>query len=165
MSPELKEVHLRQARATSEDLDATMNILAMLEDVMGCGFPRDWNGKHDARDPEEFEPENLDHLREFHNRLTTAIRRAPGAMQRVIYGMSTLCNPANELIDLEKDYLAPHPSTLKPVFALAELWNGLKLAMDQVVNDIARDSGTQAARIKPVLDSLLAKYETESEVA
>ena len=159
MSEEMKAIQFRQARATDGDLAAATIMAGMLEDVTSEQYPRNVDGEWRAGEPEYFDEEEAAHVQEFFRRITLLIMRNPGMLGRVVHGMCVLCDPRNELIDPEKDYLAPHPSTLKPMYAIAELVGGLKLALDEVVNYLARDPGTEAARIKPLLDALVVRYE------
>jgi hypothetical protein len=121
VSEETKEVGFRQARATKADLDAAMILCGMIDDVDDGNFPRNFEGKFDGGDPEYFEEDDITHLRAFHRRVTMLVRRHPAALQRVIYGMAVLCDPRNEIVDQDKDYLAPHPSKFTPLIAMAEL--------------------------------------------
>lgn len=161
MSEETKEVGFRQARATKADLDAAMILLGIIDDVDDGNFPRNCEGKFDGGEPEYFEEDDDAHLRAFHRRVMMLVRRHPAAVQRVIYGMAVLCDPRNEIVDQEKDYLHPHPSKFTPLIAMAELLefvgnfthsdlgSTLCICQDDPENCVAKKAEALLAKWKP----------------
>lgn len=107
----MKEIGMRMAKATPEDLDAAILLNGMLSDVCDDDqFPRGLDGEFSESDPNYFDEDDSDHLRALYRRLREVYRRSPGGMNRVIWGMDCLMNPENRLVDPDKDHLAPHPA-------------------------------------------------------
>lgn len=107
----LKEIGLKMAKASEADMDAAMLINGMMSDVFEDDqYPRGLDGEFDEEGPVWFDEDDPQHLRELYDRLREVYRRRPGGMNRVIFGMCTIMNPENRLVDPDKDYLAPHPA-------------------------------------------------------
>lgn len=108
---DMKEQGMRMAKATPEDLEEAILLNGMLSDVFEIEqFPRGLDGEFSESDPDWFDEDDREHLRELFDRLKKVYRRRPGGMNRVIWGMDCLMNEANRLVDPDKDYLAPHPA-------------------------------------------------------
>ncbi len=108
---DMKEIGLRMAKATPEDLEAAILLNGMLSDVFEDDqFPRGLDGEFSESDPDYFDEDDGDHLRALYRRLREVYRRRPGGMNRVIWGMDTIMNPANRIVDPDKDHLVPHPA-------------------------------------------------------
>lgn len=100
---------MRMAKATQDDLDAAILLNSMMSDVFEDDqYPRGLDGEFDENAPSWFDEDDKKHLRMLFDRLKEVYRKSPGGMNRVIWGMDTLMNPDNRLLDPDKDYLAPH---------------------------------------------------------
>lgn len=93
---------MQVAKATDRDMEAAMTIAGMLCDVDRGFFPR-------SPDEEcgEYDPDNVDHLKPFHDRVMSAYDTAPGGMNRVVFGFHAMM--CSNIVDLGKDHLALHP--------------------------------------------------------
>lgn len=149
MSEPTRTIQMKLAKASAADETAVLNLIGILGDVFESSsfswppFPRLPDGNFSESDPDHFDEDNPHHIRVLYDRLKAVIDPAPGAMNRVVFGYTTLANPANAIIDPDLDYLAPHPSIvrLEPgdsfqmAAAAKDLFDALKLFMDQYDGD------------------------------
>lgn len=102
---------MKMARATQEDLDAALIVNGILSDVLEDEqMPRNADGEFEDDGVAWFDEDDFQHLRLFYDRLKAAYRKRGGAMNRVVWGMSVLCDPQNRVIHPESDHLMLHPS-------------------------------------------------------
>lgn len=97
---------MKMAKATEEDMKAALLLLGILEDVDAGKFPRRTK-LHGFTDPDDFNEEDPDHLRAFHDRVMTCVKMRPSGISRVIWGFQTILD--NNILDPDKDVLELHP--------------------------------------------------------
>ncbi len=114
---------MKMAKATEKDIEAALLLLGMLEDVDSGKFPRgtELHGSKDD-DPEDFNENDPDHLRAFHDRIMTCVKLRPSGISRVIWGFQTILD--NNVLDPNVDHLELHPR-LKRTEQFAEWLNQL----------------------------------------
>lgn len=102
---------MRMAKASQDDMDAALDLAGILEDVGNGYFPRRpsrMDGADDD-DPTLFDEDDPEHLRAFYDRVRYCLDAAPGGVFRVVYGMATILDPRNEVVDQAVDHLELHP--------------------------------------------------------
>ncbi len=119
----MKEIPLRVAKCSGTQAMAI--FCGILCDVFEDGqFPRGVDGEFDSVDDSYFDEDDETHLRALYRRLDHFMGRdsqTSGDLRRMVIGYAVLCDPENEIVDPEKDYLAPHPSKFTPLIAMHEL--------------------------------------------
>lgn len=111
------------AKATEQDIQLAYDIHAILDTVTDGYYPSLSEADTDA--PEQFDPDNLDHLRHLHDTLVEKMRSSPSGLARVIWGFGALADPENGIIDQDSNVLALHPNlaqTKTPVFLKVIEW-------------------------------------------
>lgn len=74
-----------------------------------CDYPGTLQGLGD----EDFDCDDVNHLRALYNSLAELLRTAPGFAFRVIFGMcGVICYEKNQFLDPGQDVLAMHPDVL-----------------------------------------------------
>lgn len=112
---------MKMAKASTEDLDAAIDVAGVIENVCGSGYYPS-KPDTDADDPTFFDPDDRDHLRAFYDRVMEIVAPAPGGLFRVTGGMHTIFH--NNIVDPDDDVLGLHPrlvAALEDVETLAQL--------------------------------------------
>lgn len=108
-------ITMKLAKATAADESAMILLTGILSDVFevrpheGPQYPRGLDGAHEDDAPHHFDPDNNEHLRALYDRLAAVIGPHIGAMNRILFGYTSLTHPDNQLVDPELDTLAFHP--------------------------------------------------------
>lgn len=106
---------LRMGRASDDDIHAAVSIGNAIEAASERWMPRAYAARDE--DPaaaliegaESFDADSFEHLKAFHDLLVGIYRRHPGALCRVNFGMATLLDPRNEIVDPSASHLKLHP--------------------------------------------------------
>jgi hypothetical protein len=107
-------VGMRMAKASEKDLRAALDLSGVLDDIDKGYYPRNPAAKEEEEESGEHEPlhfdeEDHEHLRALFQRLKYCLDASPGGVFRAVFGMATLLDPRNEIVDPALDYLELHP--------------------------------------------------------
>ena len=108
---------MKMAKATAADLDMATTLVGVLDDIERGHFPLAFSDP-DNEEVEWLDPFDRDQNARLHEGLRNLLRK--GSIGRVIYGMAVVCDPANECIDPDDDYIEHHPKRKNMESAL--LW-------------------------------------------
>ena len=99
------------AKASEQDLQAALDLAGVLEDIDKGFFPRNPADKDadDSGEPQFFDEDDPKHLRVLFDRIKYCLDAAPGGIFRVTFGMATVLDPRNEIVDPNADHLEVHP--------------------------------------------------------
>lgn len=101
-NPEVKTLKLRMAKASAFDIERSILLCDAL------GLVRDgWNPDPDLPEEREFDLGNAKDCQEVLQYLVKLFRSS--GLARVVFGMSALCDPKNEIVDPDSDVLKLHP--------------------------------------------------------
>lgn len=98
---------MRVAKATRTDIDASFELLGLLDSISKRYYPTADDGQTDT--PvfiDEHDPEHLAHVWRL---LCKIIDKAPGFQGRVIFGFATLADPRNKILNPDLDHIELHP--------------------------------------------------------
>lgn len=98
---------MKMARASKADLDAALEVSRILGDLERGYMPCD----DEDDDAERFDLDNPRQCRRALDALLEAASR--GSLFRVTFGMATLLDPRNKLLDPDADTLELHPDLQK----------------------------------------------------
>ncbi len=98
---------MNMAKASTREIDTSLRLCGILEDIERDQYPRDINGDFADTDPDTFDPDDGDHLRAFYDRIKGVLDKMPGGIGRVIWGFHTIMN--NNIVDPDQDILSLHP--------------------------------------------------------
>jgi hypothetical protein len=116
---------MKIAKPSSRDLDAGMDLLGVLHTIDGrfggpwpnCDYRDTLKGLGD----EEFDCDDVNHLRALYNSLAELLRTAPGFAGRVLFGMcGVICYDKNRFIDPGVKHLDLHPDVRAGLDLLAQ---------------------------------------------
>lgn len=96
---------MRIAKASAKDLEVAMEISGFLEALESRWMPE--GVMDDQPDAAWFDAENPEHCQRVLVKLLKI--SAQGSLGRVVFGMSVLLDPNNEVVDPDADHLALHP--------------------------------------------------------
>lgn len=99
--------HLKMAKASQADIDAVLELCQMLNAIEDC------RPASDAVD--EFEYKGYEGCETDLDYLVRASRK--GGLFRVAFGLQTLLDPRNEVVDPNLDHLELHPKILAALAA------------------------------------------------
>lgn len=108
---------MKLAKADENDLRAALAITGVLDDIAKGEYPRDVQiGDKGIQGSGEgwFDEDDPDHLRALYDRLKLCMDAAPGGLFRVTFGMATVMDPKNAIVDPDADHLALHPRFGEP---------------------------------------------------
>jgi len=111
---------MKMAKASDGDLAMAMDLCNTL-DTFESGFFTVDSQRHDD---ESFDTDSGDDCRRAMEHIMEVYGR--GSLMRVVYGMATLLNPANKIVDPNLDTLDHHPDTIKIQSERDELLVALK---------------------------------------
>lgn len=103
---------MKLAKADENDLHAALAITGVLDDIAKGEYPRDVQiGDKGIQGSGEgwFDEDDPAHLRALYDRLKFCMDAAPGGLFRVTFGMATVLDPKNAIVDPDADHLALHP--------------------------------------------------------
>lgn len=102
---------MQMAKATERDLKASLDLAGVLEDIEEGHYPRNPAKavSENGEEPTFFDQDDPKHLRALFDRLKFCLDASPGGLFRVAFGMSTVLDPSNEIVDPNVDHLALHP--------------------------------------------------------
>lgn len=108
---------MKMVKPSKRDLEAGVDLLAILEAIdtrFGGPWPNsDYPDTLRGLGDEDFDCEDVNHLRALYNSLAELLRTAPGFAFRVIFGMcGVICYEKNQFLDPAQDVLAMHPDVL-----------------------------------------------------
>jgi hypothetical protein len=115
---------MKMVKPSSRDLDAGIELLSVLNAIDGrfggpwpnCDCP---DSISDIGD--EFDCDDVNHLRALYNSLAKLLRTAPGFAGRVIFGMcGVICYHKNLFLDPGVNYLELHPDVHAGLQLLAQ---------------------------------------------
>ena len=93
-----------------------MDLMMVLKNAEDDGFPCKPDGTWEpGEDMEWFDPENMDHLRKFYDRVMGCFKDHPGGLLRTIGGYHLAMT--NDVFDPEKDFYDWHPTLISAVEA------------------------------------------------
>ena len=98
---------MKMAKATEEDIKASLLLLGILNDVDGGGYPRGLDGESDPDAPEEFDKDDEQHLRVFYDRVMYCVKVRPSGIDRVVFGFATIMD--NDILNPAVSHLELHP--------------------------------------------------------
>jgi hypothetical protein len=98
---------MKMAKADKKDMDAALQLSAILQDVGSGYYPSSLDEEESEADPTFFDEDNREHLRAFYDRVMACVKSAPGGIFRVIGGFHTVMH--NDICDPDLDYLELHP--------------------------------------------------------
>lgn len=107
---------MKMARASEADLEASLDVCRILEDLEKRYMPCN----DESKDIEWFNRDDRDQCQRALGMLLDAASK--GSMLRVCFGMTVMLDPHNELLDPDADTLEKHP---KIIAALAREPEGL----------------------------------------
>ncbi len=112
---------MKMAKAGKADLEMAMSLASALDALGQRFFPCIPGPVEHLIDGEESEPFDRDNDaqcgRALRHLLTISER---GSLARVVWGMSTLLDPKNKVVDPAKDTLEHHPDVIAALAALAQ---------------------------------------------
>lgn len=97
---------MKTARATDADICAANTVVRIIGQLNGGDLPV--NGHDTDADTVEFDPSNPEQCRVALGLVLEAAKT--GNLERVVFGMSLVLDPRNELLDPRADTLEKHPS-------------------------------------------------------
>lgn len=145
---------LRMAKATKKDMEAALLLCGMLEDVESGPFPRCTHLHKTDDDPEEFDENDPDHLRQFYDRVMTCVKHPPSGVSRVIWGFQTIMD--NNILDPNVTHLELHPR-----FNHDKLLKAAKAAVSRISH--LRDVKSSTAEREAALPALFKSAEQLAE--
>ena len=102
---------MKIAKATPEEVDALLNLWRVLnsmdQDAVPCKPDGTWE---EGEEYEFFDPDDKEHLRKFHDRVTACFKDHPGGLTRTVAGFHLAMT--NHVFDPDADTYEWHP-TLK----------------------------------------------------
>lgn len=106
---------LKMAKASKEDIDSAMRLLAILQAIEENEFFPDLKPGDDISEaePEDFDCDDRHHLRTFYEQVKECARRPAACLMRVIWGFDTLASTHNSIIDPDCDVLELHPRIVR----------------------------------------------------
>lgn len=105
---------MKLAKASTEEVDALMNLMRVLNsaaDGIPCKPDGTWDGEEDRI--YWFDPDDVEHLRKFYDRVTACFADHPGGLMRTIGGYHLAM--ANDVFDPDADTYEWHPSLKEAV--------------------------------------------------
>lgn len=116
-----KTIGLKMAKASDNDLDMAMSLAGALDALESNFFPITDDSEEDD---EYFDCDSGEDCKRAIELLININGR--GSLMRVVMGMATLLNPANNLVDPDLDHLEAHPAINKAIEQRNELLAALK---------------------------------------
>lgn len=93
------------ARASEADIEMAMTLTGYMEDIERGYMPSNL-----VEDGESYELIDTSDENQYHRLITGLLNLFEhGSIGRVVWGMATVCDPANKLLDPESDVLEIHP--------------------------------------------------------
>lgn len=97
-------VAVKMAVASKKEIDSALVLAGIIDDLDSGTYPRWVNGEYLDSDPDHFDADDEEHLRELYKRLMKV--ELPW---RVVLGYAVLTDPRNRIIDPDLSYLELHP--------------------------------------------------------
>lgn len=115
---------MKMAKASEQDMEAALLVSRFLNILDDCNhslrrpdFPPGPDGELVDGDPDYFDIDDAEECEIFLKRLVAVLNKAPGCMNRVIWGFHTMMS--NDVCDPNSDVLDWHPD-FHPVLAERE---------------------------------------------
>lgn len=147
---------MKMVKPSRSDIEAGLDLLGALEFIdarfggpqPNCDYPDTLRGLGD----EDFDCEDVNHLRALYNSLAELLRTAPGFAFRVIFGMcGVICYEKNQFLDPAQDVLAMHPDVLA----------GLELLHQHRADFIPRMERNARAAVAGTIERAAARHLSE----
>ena len=110
-------IHVKQAKATEVDIAAAVKLLSILDAIQQGFYPsllkEDPDDEED--EPHNFDPDDPDHAKRFVEVVSGLARDHLPGLNRVVWGMSTLLDSENNVVDPNSDVLEFHPDIVRAV--------------------------------------------------
>jgi hypothetical protein len=101
-------IEMKIAKASDDDFTAALTLMNVLEAVANYEMPPEL--AHEAGSlGERYDSNDREHNRALVMYLQTMYHANPSALTRIIFGLSALTNPANQITDPDADVIALHP--------------------------------------------------------
>jgi hypothetical protein len=91
---------MRMARATQEDIDLALRLMKALNFASHGEFVTN------DEEEQEFDIDDNEHLKRFHEEVMSLFDDAEGSLNRIIFGMKVVHD--NDIFDKSLDYIALH---------------------------------------------------------
>lgn len=102
---------MKMAKASEKDIEAAGRVMQIFDQIDQGDYPAN-RGDDDA--PEEFDPDNFNHLRHFYDLIKSSLDNTPNWHGRVIGGMCyVILWDKNEIVNPDADVLELHPKIAK----------------------------------------------------
>lgn len=106
----MSAVSLQIAKATDDDFSAALELMNLLESMANYEMPPQIAAEALAEEEgSRYDIDDRGHNRALASHLREMYNQNPGALTRIIFGLSALTNPDNRIIDPDKDVIALHP--------------------------------------------------------
>lgn len=127
-------VGMRMAKASSKDIEAAGELMALLNDISSGYYPIRNDDPEDT--PNYFDEDDPEHLRMFYQRVSELLDKAPGFQSRIIGGMCyVILYDKNEIVDPTADTLELHPR-IKKALALLEQEEAKQAESEKSIEDV-----------------------------
>jgi hypothetical protein len=130
---------MKMARASEADMEAAFKVCRILDEIDKRYMPSD----DDSEELEFFDRDDAEQCQKVVGMLLDATRRT--SLFRVVFGMSVVLDPCNELLDPGADTIEKHPKIVEALEAMK-------------AKEVSNED-------KPVCDELLASYMCSDEQA
>lgn len=112
---------MKMAKASARDIDMAMDLIGVLDDIERGYFPYRFSDP-DVESTEWIDTDDQEQYARLVDGLKNLLCR--GSIGRVIMGMAVVCDPKNECIDPDADYIEHHPMRQQlEAVALWSLWH------------------------------------------
>ena len=139
---------MKMAKPNARDIEAGFELLQVLDAIDAR-----WGGPWPTEGPEEvfmldddFDADDVAHLRALYNHLAKLLRRAPNFHGRVLGGMcSVICWHQNAILDPSKDYLELHPDLIEGLTLLNQKRSDFLPRLEREAREAVADAIERAA--------------------
>ncbi|SDR37033.1 hypothetical protein SAMN05443245_5176 [Paraburkholderia fungorum] len=105
---------MKMARASDADIEAALTVCRILEDLDKRYMP----SNDDSEDLEFFDRDDAEQCQKVVGMLLDATSQT--SLFRVVFGMSVVLDPRNELLDPDADTIEIHPKIAKALEAMKD---------------------------------------------
>lgn len=146
---------MKIAKADEADLDMAMTLTGYLNAIEGGWVPSDLADDEDGC--EEIDTDSQEQYERLIDGLGRLLRN--GSIGRVVWGMATICDPANKLLDPESDVLEIHPDLAGASEQRDELLSALE---DIAAYPQARTDEISATGLRDIARRAIAKVKAQA---
>lgn len=104
----MANIGLRITKASDDDMMWALTLMNVIEAVANNEMPPEL-AKEAGELGERYDSKDREHNRALVLYLQTMHHARPGALTRILFGLSALTNPENQIIDPDAEFIALHP--------------------------------------------------------